>query len=180
MNKQIVLLDAANVAIRNIDSHRAMKFIFAGLGESILDSENVLHAVNVDIPVPSIVRLNSPRPVCYKHLYSPLRWSKNGVMRRDRYECAYCGEYATTIDHVHPKSKGGQNSWMNTVACCYKCNAEKGNSLLSDIGMDLRYTPFVPARSDLILFDAAQSQFLASMGMGSITKRKGKTRALVA
>ncbi len=180
MNQQIVLLDAANVAIRNIDAHRAMKFIFAGLGESILDSTKFLHASQMDIPIPSIVRLNTPRPVCYKYLYSPLRWSKNGVMRRDRFECAYCGAYASTIDHVHPKSKGGQNSWMNTVACCYKCNSEKGNSLLSDIGMELRFDPFVPARSDLIMFDARQSDFLTSMGMESMTKRKGKRRALVA
>lgn len=180
MQRQIVLLDAANVAIRNIDVKRAMKFIANGFGESVLDSREVLHSATHDYPIPSIIRLNSARPSCYQYLYRPLRWSKRGVMRRDDYVCAYCGEHAQTIDHIFPKSKGGKNEWMNTIACCASCNSRKGNSLLEDIGMSLQFSPFVPARVDLIQFNDYQSDYLMSLGMSSVTDKRRKRRALVA
>ncbi len=30
-----------------------------------------------------------------------------------------------TIDHVMPKSRGGEKSWTNLVAACKKCNQKK-------------------------------------------------------
>lgn len=35
------------------------------------------------------------------------------------------------IDHVIPKSKGGQNTLKNLVPCCCKCNSKKSDNLLS-------------------------------------------------
>jgi hypothetical protein len=37
-----------------------------------------------------------------------------------------------TLDHVHPKSKGGPLSAWNTAWCCERCNNEKGNKLIRD------------------------------------------------
>jgi len=47
---------------------------------------------------------------------------------RDGYECAYCGETADTVDHVIPRSAGG-DVWSpdNLVASCKRCNSAKGN-----------------------------------------------------
>lgn len=38
-------------------------------------------------------------------------------------ECVYCGELASTQDHVLPRSRGG----TVTVPCCGPCNSSKRN-----------------------------------------------------
>ena len=47
------------------------------------------------------------------------------VLRRDAYTCAYCGDVADQVDHVHPKSKGGEDTLDNLVAACKRCNYAK-------------------------------------------------------
>lgn len=32
-----------------------------------------------------------------------------------------------TLDHVHPKSRGGSHDIENRVISCYRCNQRKGN-----------------------------------------------------
>jgi len=50
---------------------------------------------------------------------------------RDRYTCQYCGRarksYDLTLDHVVPRSLGGDNCWENLVTACRRCNIKKGN-----------------------------------------------------
>ncbi len=45
--------------------------------------------------------------------------------------CVYCGEtyelQNLTIDHVHPKCKGGEDITTNVVSSCRRCNQEKGS-----------------------------------------------------
>lgn len=41
-------------------------------------------------------------------------------------KCAYCdSDRAHTLDHVHPKAKGGATRRNNLVACCATCNILK-------------------------------------------------------
>jgi 5-methylcytosine-specific restriction endonuclease McrA len=47
------------------------------------------------------------------------------VLRRDAYTCAYCGDVADQVDHVHPKAKGGEDTLDNLVAACKRCNYAK-------------------------------------------------------
>ena len=44
-------------------------------------------------------------------------------------ECAYCGkqDVPLTLDHVFPKSKGGEDSGDNLVYVCKSCNSSKSN-----------------------------------------------------
>lgn len=49
------------------------------------------------------------------------------VLDRDGFTCRYCGGPATTVDHVIPRSKGGQNTLENLVAACKRCNLSKGD-----------------------------------------------------
>jgi hypothetical protein len=55
---------------------------------------------------------------------------KADVLRRHGHRCVYCGEQHDaadlTVDHVEPRVKGGDHSDGNLVACCRRCNAEKG------------------------------------------------------
>lgn len=46
--------------------------------------------------------------------------------------CAYCGkppidDKSLTVDHVKPKSKGGEDRTRNCVPACAKCNHSKGS-----------------------------------------------------
>ena len=70
--------------------------------------------------------------------------SRRGVLRRDASRCAYCGGSATTIDHIVPRSRGGEDTWENLVACCRRCNAKKGDKPLNQSGMRLRREPRRP------------------------------------
>jgi len=40
--------------------------------------------------------------------------------------CHYCGDRATTRDHIVPKILGGTNGLFNLVPCCTRCNRRKG------------------------------------------------------
>src|SRR6185437_208892 len=49
--------------------------------------------------------------------------TRAALMRRDNYKCAYCGRHGETIDHVLPRSRGGQHAWENCVTACYPSSA---------------------------------------------------------
>tara|TARA_B100001094_G_scaffold222835_1_gene216889 strand:+ start:2300 stop:2668 length:369 start_codon:yes stop_codon:yes gene_type:complete len=43
-------------------------------------------------------------------------------------ECAYCGSKENlTIDHIVPRSKGGNNHITNVLCACEKCNKSKAH-----------------------------------------------------
>src|SRR5262245_35104131 len=67
--------------------------------------------------------------------------SRRGVLRRDDQRCGYCSASASTIDHVMPRSRGGDDSWENLVACCLRCNNVKGDRTPAEMGWSLRFTP---------------------------------------
>ncbi|GIJ45943.1 HNH endonuclease [Virgisporangium aliadipatigenens] len=97
-------------------------------------------------PLPKVVRLVSYVVTRWRYTRGP-SWSRPGVMVRDNRCCAYCGREADTIDHVLPRSRGGGNTWLNTVAACYACNQRKGDRTPSEARMPLRHKPVVPTWS---------------------------------
>jgi len=98
-------------------------------------------------PWPRVIRL--VRYVAAKWMYRPAGYSRTGVLRRDRYRCAYCGLKATSVDHLLPASRGGTWTWLNTVAACEPCNFRKANRTPEEAGMRLLVVPFVPTRAQL-------------------------------
>lgn len=41
--------------------------------------------------------------------------------------CYWCGDtYASTVDHLTPRSRGGTDDKSNLVMACHSCNARKG------------------------------------------------------
>lgn len=58
------------------------------------------------------------------------------VFKRDSFTCQYCGEMAPgvvlEVDHIHPKSKGGEDDILNLITSCFDCNRGKRDNKLSD------------------------------------------------
>jgi 5-methylcytosine-specific restriction enzyme A len=50
------------------------------------------------------------------------------ILERDRHTCQVCGERATQVDHIVPRSKGGTDNPANLRASCGWCNRSKGGS----------------------------------------------------
>jgi 5-methylcytosine-specific restriction protein A len=47
------------------------------------------------------------------------------VLARDRHICQFCGQYATTVDHITPRSAGGTDELDNLRALCTPCHAKR-------------------------------------------------------
>ena len=71
--------------------------------------------------------------------------SRKNILMRDRYTCQYCLRTAPsselTLDHVVPRSRSGETTWENLVACCHQCNNRKGNRTPEEAGMKLSRLP---------------------------------------
>jgi len=111
-----------------------------------------VRAVNVDIPLPSVIALTDY--VAQPH-QAPA-FTRRNVFLRDAYRCQYCAKYYKTsdlsLDHVYPRCMGGKLEWENTVTCCKKCNGKKGSLLPADlrsVGMRLLREPRTPSKYDL-------------------------------
>lgn len=92
------------------------------------------------------------------------------LFRRDRFTCAYCGDVRPndmTREHIVPTSRGGANTWLNSVSACRSCNGRKADRLLSEVGMELLYLPYVPSVCEDLLLQGRRiradvHEFLAS------------------
>lgn len=111
-------------------------------------SRNVAELVRSVLSSPTIIRLKKFVPPEWKS--KPPKFSKAGVLYRDKYRCAYCRNRAETIDHVVPRARGGVNSWENCVAACFPCNNRKADMTVAQAGLVLRSKPRVPSHSELV------------------------------
>lgn len=87
------------------------------------------------------------------HKHSTVALSNKTLFGRDRYVCAYCGNHFSNFhdlsrDHIVPKSRGGENVWMNVVTACRSCNSRKGSKTLKEARMELLYAPYVPSHHE--------------------------------
>lgn len=58
------------------------------------------------------------------------------IFGRDKFICAYCKKkfkfWELHVDHIYPRSKGGQDIPTNLVTACAKCNLKKSATVLKD------------------------------------------------
>jgi hypothetical protein len=43
------------------------------------------------------------------------------------YKCGYCGDSASSLDHIVPRFKSGSSNRHNLLPCCRRCNSNKGS-----------------------------------------------------
>jgi 5-methylcytosine-specific restriction endonuclease McrA len=106
--------------------------------------DDPLPIVGRAVRVPRVLHLlrydRSPRFV--------VRLTRRNLMLRDGHQCQYCGRRPQlrelNIDHVVPRSRGGQDSWENLVISCRTCNLRKGRRTPLEAGMTLARTPAAP------------------------------------
>lgn len=138
-----VLVVNQNYEPLNICSwQRAVTLVFAGKAITVETRDRTLTAPNMEMQMPSVVRLRE-----YIHRPLPeLKLSRRAIIARDNNRCVYCGRRTNnlTIDHVVPRERGGSDTWENLAACCRKCNAIKGNRTPREAGLKLRHRPRRP------------------------------------
>ncbi|MEX2142424.1 MAG: HNH endonuclease [Pirellulales bacterium] len=90
-------------------------------------------------------------------------FSRRNMFKRDHYTCQYCGNQPggeeLTIDHVVPRSQGGQSTWDNCVLACVACNKRKADRTPHQARMKVRSQPVRPRWSPMY---ARQSVRIAS------------------
>ena len=141
--RRVLLLNVTYEPLTTVGLRRAVCLVLCGKAEVVHgDAEGaILHAASVALATPSVIRLSRYVRVPYRNRV-PL--TRAALMRRDNYRCAYCGRRAETIDHVVPRSRGGQHAWENCVASCQICNHRKADRLLEELGWSLAVPPAVP------------------------------------
>ncbi len=114
------------------------------------EGEDWIQSVNFELQVPRIIRLLAYDRVPKQRL----RFNRRNVFARDRNRCQYCGHNFPTselsLDHVVPRSHGGEMSWENIVCCCVRCNVKKGGRTPEQAHMKLICEPIRPKRSPLL------------------------------
>jgi 5-methylcytosine-specific restriction endonuclease McrA len=138
-----LVLNAGYEPLAVVSFRRALVLVMNNKATIIkADDDNPVSSTTGDYERPSVIILSRYVRVPYVRRV-PL--TRRGVLRRDAHHCAYCGRSANTIDHVVPKSRGGEESWENLVACCFRCNNVKGDRTLAQLGWNLRFTPRMPS-----------------------------------
>ncbi|MFX4271085.1 HNH endonuclease [Propionibacteriaceae bacterium Y1685] len=136
----VVVLNTDNTALHTVSIPHAIRMLIRQVAiiEEALEDRQI-----GPYPVPLVLRLVRYVKTAFLYGRTPA-WSKRSVLRRDQHICAFCGGHGTTIDHVVPTSRGGRNTWLNTVCACETCNRRKADRTPAEAAMPLRFAPRVP------------------------------------
>src|SRR3954468_4525872 len=141
--RRVLLLNASFEPLTALPLRRAIVLVVCGKADVVHDDAAglVLHSATASVLAPSVIKLCTFVRVPYR---ARVPMTRAALMHRDRYRCGYCGARAETIDHVVPRSRGGEHCWENCVACCSLCNHRKADRLLTELGWKLRVVPRAP------------------------------------
>ncbi len=151
MSKQVLVLNAGYEPLSLVSVRRAVVLLLREKAELLEATQQMLYSTNHSIPEPLVIRL-----VHYVRLpHRRVPPTRGAVMLRDAFTCQYCadkpGQLHLTVDHVIPRSRGGQHHWTNLVTACKRCNQRKGSHLPEETEMTLVRRPFEPSYVALVL-----------------------------
>ncbi len=143
LNRKVLILNADYRALSVCNVYKA--FILVYLDKAVVvdrAKDHKIRTVTASYEIPTIIKLHSYVSVPYKGVML----SRQNIFKRDNHRCVYCGNHQNlTLDHVLPRSRGGNTSWTNLVTACKFCNAKKGDNLPEEAGMNLPYKPYKPS-----------------------------------
>ena len=141
LQEPVLVLNATYEPVNVTAARRAIVLVLKGVATTEEENGAFLHSARMAVRVPSVIRLTEFRRIPYQ----PRALSRKNILMRDRYTCQFCGcilpAHELTIDHVIPRSRGGQTDWDNVVACCQRCNTTKGDRLPEEAGLRLLRPP---------------------------------------
>lgn len=145
MMQRVLVLNATYEPLSIVSVRRALILLLKEKAELIESAEERLHAARTSLPVPLVIRLvyyvRIPRQVT-------MAPSRRSVLLRDNQTCQYCGASGAhailTLDHLLPRSRGGDTTWENVVTACRACNMRKGDRTPDEAGMALHRRPGRP------------------------------------
>lgn len=148
----MLVLNSSYEPLNVCSVRRAHVLVFKGKAEVIEVADRPLRSATKSWPWPHVIRLLTyvrvPRAV-------QRRISRRALFARDGWRCQYCGSTGRlTLDHVVPRSRGGDSVWENVVASCAPCNHRKGDRLPEEAQMHPQVRPRAPAPSLFITLAA--------------------------
>src|SRR5437867_10599011 len=96
------------------NARRAITLLLAGKAEAVEASPRVVRSPSVAFALPAVIRLAI---YIRKPFLDRVAFHKKNILRRDGYTCQYCNRRGErlTVDHVVPRSRGGETTWINVV-----------------------------------------------------------------
>ncbi|MBU0687417.1 MAG: HNH endonuclease [Candidatus Margulisbacteria bacterium] len=135
---KVLVLNATFAPINICSWRRAVTLLYKDKATLVEESGKLL---NNKYSMPFVIRLVNYVSIPYNNVVL----TRKNIYLRDNHTCQYCGKSGNlTIDHVIPKSRGGNDTWENIVTCCVRCNNRKGDKSLEEIGLSLRKRPYRP------------------------------------
>ena len=141
LQSPVLVLNATYEPVNVCAARRAIILILNGVALAEEETNGIVRAARMAMPIPSVIRLLEYRRI--PHQARAL--SRKNILLRDRNTCQFCAQALPsaelTLDHVVPRSQGGKSAWENLVACCHPCNNEKGDRTPEQAAMKLLRTP---------------------------------------
>jgi 5-methylcytosine-specific restriction endonuclease McrA len=142
--QHVLVLNASYEPLNVCSTRRAHVLVWKGKAEVVERLEEPLRTATNTYVRPHVIRL-----VSYVRVPQSVkrRISRRALFARDGWRCAYCGDSSSrlTLDHVVPRSRGGDSVWENVVTACAACNLRKADRLLEETHMRLLRAPRAPA-----------------------------------
>jgi 5-methylcytosine-specific restriction endonuclease McrA len=154
---RVLVLNASYEPLNVCTTRRALVLILKQKAEVLEHGDGVLRSEKLRVDEPEVIRLVTyvrvPRDVHRRRI------TRKAVLARDGWRCQYCGSEkpGLTVDHVIPRSRGGESVWENIVASCASCNRRKGNRLPHEIRMHPRINPRPPGPTVFIRIAAPRT-----------------------
>ena len=140
LNGRVLLLNQTYEPLGTVSVARAIVMAFKNsVFVEELDGDRVLRSAHAEFPVPSVIRRRTYINVRRRREQSSMKRLR--IYMRDKFRCQYCGDKKgvseLTLDHILPRSRGGDNSPVNIVTACVACNNRKANRTPDEARMPL-------------------------------------------
>ncbi len=153
----VLVLNATFEPLNIVSVRRAVVLLLKEKAEVLEATQARIRSESLSLDMPLVIRLVYYVRVPHR-LLMPL--TRRTVLARDQYTCQYCGAQPIkgqlTVDHVLPRSRGGEHVWENVVTACIPCNQRKRDRTLREAGMRLLVRPSPPRYAAVVLLGRMQ------------------------